>query len=66
MLVPVLLDLLLSDLDKRQTPPQQVTDDTRQGAVANTPECSLDRMERWPEKSCLKFTKGKIKQGGKE
>lgn len=43
-------------------PPQQVIDDTRQGAVANIPKCSPDRMERWTENKCLRFTKGKIKQ----
>ncbi|TRZ07880.1 hypothetical protein HGM15179_019228 [Zosterops borbonicus] len=45
----------------------KIADDTKLGGVTNAPEgCSgiqkdLDRLERWAEKECLKFNKGKCK-----
>lgn len=63
-ITPVLLNLFISD-SKRQVPPQQVTDSSKLGAVANTPECSLSegpqKGERWADKNLLKFNKGKCR-----
>ncbi|RMC13659.1 hypothetical protein DUI87_08736 [Hirundo rustica rustica] len=50
---------------KGQRPPQQFTDDTKLGGVTDTSEgCAalpkgLGNLERWAERNCVKFNKGK-------
>ncbi|KAJ7424128.1 RNA-directed DNA polymerase from mobile element jockey-like protein [Pitangus sulphuratus] len=63
---PVLFNLFINDLDEgAECFLSKFDDDRKLGGLADIPECcatlqeDLDRLERWTERNCLKFNKGK-------
>ncbi|KAJ7405909.1 hypothetical protein WISP_136854 [Willisornis vidua] len=64
---PVLFNLSINDLDEEVYLLNKFADGTMLGGVVDTPECCValqkdfDRLEKWTEKNCLKFHKGKCR-----